>query len=134
MPGAASLRVRSYASRRNSTSIWCANVVKTISGYWIACCAIRCSFVDTVCDLGVSPIFPHSRVFCPASPSLQWIPWASVLHLLWYYALLRLPSVLLDSLRFVARLPIPCLLLCLCSLLKARCCTEAAHQRLVFCS
>ena len=32
-------------------------------------------------DLGVSPIVPSRKTLCPASPSLQWVPWASVPHL-----------------------------------------------------
>ena len=61
-----------------------------------------------VCDLGVSPIFPPSRTLCPASPSLQWVPWASVPHLPGstaqhsnhrYYAPLRLPIALFGFLR-----------------------------------
>jgi hypothetical protein len=59
--------------------------------------------------LEVSPIVPPSRTFCPASPSLQWVPWASVPHLpglqVWpadprYYAPLRLPRLRLGVLRW----------------------------------
>src|SRR5215210_2759957 len=99
IPGALSLRVRRYASRRKSTSIRCASVVKTISGYCFACSAIRWSCVAMVGDLEVSPICPPSRTVCPASPSLQWVPWASVPHLLRYCAPLRLPAIRLGSLR-----------------------------------
>src|SRR5574341_2163396 len=65
-------------------------------------------------DLEVSPIYPPNRTVCPASPSLQWAPWAAVPHLLgrWltatdlrYYAPLRLPSAPLGSLRFLGSLP-----------------------------
>jgi hypothetical protein len=58
--------------------------------------------------LGVSPIVPPSRTFCPASPSLQWVPWAAVPHLLGLqvcpaaprsYAPLRLPQSRLGVLR-----------------------------------
>ena len=51
-------------------------------------------------DLEVSPIFPPSRTVCPASPSLQWVAWASLPHLPRYCAPLRLPPVPLGSLRF----------------------------------
>jgi hypothetical protein len=50
-------------------------------------------------DLDVPPIFPSNRTLCPASPSLQWVPWASVPHLHRYYARLRLPAALLRVLR-----------------------------------
>jgi hypothetical protein len=33
------------------------------------------SFMDTVGDPGVSPIGPSRQTLCPASPSLQWVPW-----------------------------------------------------------
>jgi hypothetical protein len=36
---------------------------------------------------------------CPASPSLQWVPWVAVPHLPRYYAPLRLPPAHLGSLR-----------------------------------
>ena len=32
-------------------------------------------------DPGVSPIGPSRKTLCPASPSLQWVPWALVPHL-----------------------------------------------------
>ena len=50
-------------------------------------------------DLEVPPIFPPSRTLCPASPSLGWVPWASVPHLHRYYAPLRLPTAHLEVLR-----------------------------------
>src|SRR5210317_630815 len=51
-------------------------------------------------DPGVSPIVPPRKTLCPTSPSLQWVPWASVPHLLSltllpgqrYYDPLRLPK------------------------------------------
>jgi hypothetical protein len=49
-------------------------------------------------DLCVSPIFPPRRTLCPASPSLRWVVWASLPHLLRYYARLRLPLAPLDGL------------------------------------
>ena len=48
----------------------------------------------------MSPVIPSNNMLCPTSPSLQWIPWVSVLHLpgwrfflsfLRYYVQLRLP-------------------------------------------
>jgi hypothetical protein len=50
-------------------------------------------------DLEVSPICPPSRTVCPASPSLQWVAWASLPHLPRYYAPLRLPPARLEPLR-----------------------------------
>jgi hypothetical protein len=50
-------------------------------------------------ELEVSPICPPSRTVCPASPSLQWVAWASLPHLPRYCAPLRLPAVRLRSLR-----------------------------------
>jgi hypothetical protein len=50
-------------------------------------------------DLEVSPLYPPSRTVCPASPSLQWVAWASLPHLPRYCAPLRLPTVPLGSLR-----------------------------------
>jgi len=38
--------------------------------------------VDMVCDLWVSPIFPSVNTLCPVSPSLQWVAWAPLPHLL----------------------------------------------------
>ena len=35
---------------------------------------------DTVCGPGVPPVVPLGRTLCPASPSLQWVPWVSVPH------------------------------------------------------
>jgi len=59
-----------------------------------------------VCDLRVSPIIPSAKTLCLASPSLQWVAWTSLPHLLdqilysdlRYYDPLRLPKV---HLRFV---------------------------------
>ena len=57
-------------------------------------------------DLCVSLIFPPSSTLCPASPSLGWVAWVSLPHLLdrlhglRYYVQLRLPLHLLRSLRF----------------------------------
>ena len=50
-------------------------------------------------ELEISPICPSLRSVCPASPSLQWVPWASVPHLPRYCAPLRLPAIPLESLR-----------------------------------
>ena len=42
-------------------------------------CSTFCwSFVEMVCDHDVSPIVPSNRASCPASPSLQRVPWTSV--------------------------------------------------------
>ena len=68
-------------------------------------CAIRSSFVETVCRLNVPPAFPwrrrHARHCLPAACwLLSWVPWALVPHASEqglspaprYCALLRLPS------------------------------------------
>jgi len=64
--------------------------------------------VDTVGDLKVSPVGPLNKTLCPASPSLQWVLWASVPHLPGqdintlghrYYDPLRLPNALLGVVR-----------------------------------
>ena len=75
-------RMRRHASRRNSLSMWWARVVNTRSGACLASSAIRCSFVETGSELGLSGIFPSNgsvsrrlsflggvpRVGSPASP------------------------------------------------------------------
>jgi hypothetical protein len=82
--------------------------VTTSAGYWIACGAIRWRVVEMVGGLGVAPLFPPRSTFCPASPSLPWVPWASVPHLpglqVWpaaprYDAPLRRPRLRLGVLR-----------------------------------
>ena len=50
--------------------------------------------LEAQCPSGVS----HQRTGDPTSPSLQWVAWISLPHLQWYYARLRLPNVLLDTL------------------------------------
>jgi hypothetical protein len=44
-----------------------------------ACSTIHWSFVDTVSELKVSPVFPSGETSCPASPSLPRIPLASII-------------------------------------------------------
>jgi len=87
-------------------------------------------------------------MLCPASPSLQWIPWVSVLHLHGlpkyfghrYYDPLRLPFLLLGSLRFrLASRYLACSLLTSCSrrlidlaenyLINARCICIPVHLK-----
>ena len=65
--------------------------------------------MDTVGDLNVSPVAPFNKTLCPTSPSLQWVPWASVPHLPGqdithrlghrYYDRLRLPNARLGVVR-----------------------------------
>ena len=74
-------------------SIRCARVVKTRPGSRTAASAIHWSFVDTVGELKVSPVFPSSETSCPALPSLPWVPWALVPRVHRYYSRLRLPTV-----------------------------------------
>ena len=71
---------------------------------------------DTSGEHGVSLVCLTQWKPCSTSPSLSWVPWASVPHLPQYYATLRLPSVPLRVLRFVARSLIPCVLLAVCGL------------------
>jgi hypothetical protein len=71
---------------------------------------------DTICGLGVPLVVPSRRTLRPASPSLQWVPWASVPHLPGQASFAR-PSVLCSATTakcpsrvpsLVARPPIPC--------------------------
>ena len=81
--------------------------MNTRFGSRTACSAIHWSFVDTVGKLKVSPVFPSSETSYLISPSLPWVPWVSVPHVLRYYSRLRLPTV--HSGRFARRsLPAPC--------------------------
>ena len=65
-------------------------------------------FGDTVCGLRVPPVVPPSKTPHPASPSLQWVAWASLPHLPArkpisehrYYDQLRLPNVHPGFVRF----------------------------------
>ena len=61
------------------------------------CCALPWLAVDMVCDLGVSPIVPSRESLYPASPSLQWVPWASVPHLPGLFRSTMRPSVLCSA-------------------------------------
>ena len=69
---------------------------------------ILLKFGDTVFGLSVPPVVPLSRSSCPASPSLQWVAWASLPHLPGqpyctdhrYYVPLRLPDAFLGFVRF----------------------------------
>src|SRR5262245_4729743 len=49
-------------------------------------------------------------MLCPTAPSLPWAAWASLPHLPWYYAPLRLPPPHLRGLHLSFAAPIPCLL------------------------
>ena len=51
-------------------------------------------------------------MLCSTAPSLPWVAWASLPHLPWYYAPLRLPPCPSRGPSLVARSPIPCLLPC----------------------
>jgi len=42
--------------------------------------AVRWSCVEMVCGREVPPILPFNGTSYPASPSLKWVPWASVPH------------------------------------------------------
>ena len=70
-----------------------------------------------ISDLWVSLIFPHDKTLCPASPSLQWVAWVSLPHLLglpnfrpsvlWSAKTTASPSRVTS---LSARFPIPCVL------------------------
>jgi len=76
--------------------------------------AVHWGSVTTIDEHGVSlGCLAHWKP-CSTSPSLSWVPGASVPHRPQYYATLRLPSGLLRVLRFVARSLLPCALLAVC--------------------
>ena len=122
-------------------SIRCASVVNTRFGSRTACSAIHWSFVDTVGELKVSPVFPSSETSCPASPSLPWVPWASVPHVPDFQASLALPPSVLCSAKtahrpsrvasLFTRSPVPRLFpfLCVPSFLRLADCGETRRQR-----
>jgi hypothetical protein len=56
---------------------------------------------------GVLPGFPSSRTVCPASPSLPWVPWASVPHLPRDEDPRRLPRAHLGGVRCSLSSPAP---------------------------
>jgi hypothetical protein len=68
-------------------------------------------------------------MLCPTSPSLPWVAWASLPHVRWYYATLRLPPVPLGVLHlsFVPRY-LACSSRSWCPR-RARCLVEAPRQR-----
>jgi len=57
-------------------------MVNTLVASRSDCFAIRESFVDTVGELKVYSCLSQTRTSYPAFPSLQWVPWALVPHLL----------------------------------------------------
>jgi hypothetical protein len=86
----------------------------------------------------VSPVVLSSATLCPASPSLRWVPWASVPHLLGHCPDRPRPAVLClaktalcpsQVTSLVARGPIPGLLPWFVSPLRARGQPEALCQR-----
>ena len=86
----------------------------------------------------VSPVVLSSATLCPASPSLRWVPWASVPHLLSHCLERHRPAVLCLAktapcpsrvTSLVARGPIPCPLPRFVSPLRARGQPEALCQR-----
>jgi hypothetical protein len=56
-------------------------VLPTLVHNYVVLNALHRSCGDTVCGLEVPPVVPFGRTLCPASPSLQWVPWTSVPHL-----------------------------------------------------
>ena len=61
--------------------------------------AVQWGSGDTIGERRVSLVYLAHWKPCSTSPSLPWVPWASVPHLLRYYATLRLPPVPLGGLR-----------------------------------
>lgn len=55
--------------------MWWAKVVSATSGICRARSAICWSGVDTVCELGVSPMCPSSNPVSRPLPSLRWVLW-----------------------------------------------------------
>jgi hypothetical protein len=78
------------------------------SGMTLLPCAIHWDFADTIGELKVSPVIPPSRTSCPASPSLPWVPWASVPHAHRYYSKAKTAYCPFRSLRssLVSRYPV----------------------------
>ncbi len=66
--------------------------------------AILRSFVETVCELKVSPVVLFGRTFCPVSPSLQRVPRTAVPRLLGRYDESFWPSVLCSTKTSATRL------------------------------
>jgi len=62
------------------------------------CSAVHWRTGARVGERTVSPLFLASGTLCPASPSLQWVAWASLPHLHRSYDPRRLPPVLLRAL------------------------------------
>ena len=73
-PTAPSLRVRRYASRSQSMSMWWARVVNAISGDCLASSAIRWCFVDTCLGVRCLRHLSLHRFLYPAPPSLPGVP------------------------------------------------------------
>ncbi len=104
--GSASASIRSCNSDDSRTNSGLVPAFPAVAR--AACCAISWLCVDMVCDLGVSSIVPARNTLYPASPSLQWVPWAnssppSRFRCCWnhrYYDPLRLPNVCLRIVRY----------------------------------
>jgi hypothetical protein len=90
-----------HASGSSSKAAAARNAVQWVSGHMSG-------------EHGVSLVLLARWKPCSTSPSLPWVPWASVPHRRRYYATLRLPSGPLRVLRVVARSLIPCVLLAVC--------------------
>ena len=103
IPGAAPLRVRRYASRIHSMSMWWDRLVSPTPGICLASSAIRCCFVETVRGLGVPPIFPSNGSMIRLSASLRWVPWSEFPSFRGTIRELRFPTAPPCVLRFLAR-------------------------------
>jgi hypothetical protein len=80
--------------------MWWIRLVKTCSGFALAC-AVMCRSCGVMrSGLWVPVIVPPDTSLSPASPSLQWVPWVSVPHLLGFSC--SLPSVLCSAKTTVA--------------------------------
>ena len=91
MPRAPSLRVRRYASRNHSTSMWCASVVSGTFGAAFASFAIRSSLVEMAFEPCVSFIVPSFGSTSQAPPFARQGPLGRFPHVFARTAALRLP-------------------------------------------
>src|SRR5712691_8765193 len=81
--------------------MWCASVVSTNCGMFLASSAIRWAFVETLAELWLSGIFPPIGSVFSALPSLRRVRPGGVPLLHRYYGELRLPAAPPASLRFL---------------------------------
>src|SRR5271157_5757430 len=110
-------------------AMWCARVVKAISGPFLASSAIRCCFVNTVSGLGVPIMFPSNGSSDGASFPPQG-PFGMVPLAHRYDETLRLPAAHFAALRFL-RLAIP-RSFCVSSPFGRRCQADGSSRSLLY--